>query len=58
MLREQLVKFTAAVDAEGPDWWRTQNANGGGPPAKPDGGKNKNKAKNPPKSEPAKVRNP
>ncbi|MFM7071409.1 MAG: sulfatase [Planctomycetota bacterium] len=58
MLREQLVKFTAAVDAEGPDWWRTQNANGGGPPAKPDGGKKKNKAKNPPKSEPAKVRNP
>ena len=28
-LREQLVKHNAAVDAEGPDWWKTLSPNGG-----------------------------
>lgn len=46
-LRDQLVKHNAAIDAEGPDWWRTQNANGGGPPGKPDANKKKAKAKKP-----------
>ena len=30
-LREQLVKHNAAVDAEGPDWWKTLSPNGGKP---------------------------
>jgi arylsulfatase A len=28
-LREQLVKHNAAIDAEGPDWWRRLNPSGG-----------------------------
>ena len=28
-LREQLLKHNAAVDAEGPDWWKTLSPNGG-----------------------------
>ena len=28
-LREQLVKHNSAVDAEGPDWWKTLSPNGG-----------------------------
>ena len=28
-LREQLIKHNAAVDAEGPDWWKTLSPNGG-----------------------------
>jgi hypothetical protein len=28
-LREQLLKHNAAVEAEGPDWWKTLGANGG-----------------------------
>jgi arylsulfatase A len=28
-LREQLVKHNAAIDAEGPDWWRRLSPNGG-----------------------------
>ena len=43
-LREQLLKHNAAVDAEGPDWWKTLSPNGGkakadGPPAKKKGKK-------------------
>ncbi len=30
-LREQLLKHNAAVDAEGPDWWKTHSPNGGKP---------------------------
>jgi arylsulfatase A len=30
-LREQLVKHNAAVEAEGPEWWKTHNPNGGKP---------------------------
>ena len=28
-LREQLIKHNAAVDAEGPDWWKRLSPNGG-----------------------------
>jgi len=28
-LRAQLVRHTAAIDAEGPDWWKTLSPNGG-----------------------------
>ena len=28
-LREQLVKHNAAIDAEGPDWWRRLSPSGG-----------------------------
>jgi arylsulfatase A len=28
-LREQLLKHNAAIDAEGPDWWKTLSPNGG-----------------------------
>ena len=43
-LREQLLKHNAAVDAEGPDWWKTLSPNGGKargdePPAKKKGKK-------------------
>lgn len=43
-LREQLVKHNAAIDADGPDWWKTLGANGGKakgnePPAKKKGKK-------------------
>lgn len=30
-LREQLIKHNAAIDAEGPGWWKTLGANGGKP---------------------------
>ncbi|MBL9189444.1 MAG: sulfatase-like hydrolase/transferase [Opitutaceae bacterium] len=30
-LREQLVRHNAAIDAEGPDWWRRLSPNGGAP---------------------------
>lgn len=33
-LRDQLRQHNAAVDAEGPDWWRTLSPNGGSVPAK------------------------
>ncbi len=32
-LREQLTKHNAAIDAEGPDWWRRLSPNGGTVPA-------------------------
>jgi arylsulfatase A len=32
-MREQLIQHNAAVNAEGPDWWRTLSANGGREPA-------------------------
>jgi hypothetical protein len=42
-LREQLLKHNAAVDAEGPDWWKRLSPNGGKPktdePAKKKGKK-------------------
>jgi arylsulfatase A len=28
-LRDQLLKHNAAIDAEGPDWWKTLSPNGG-----------------------------
>ena len=28
-LRDQLVKHNATIDAEGPDWWKRLNPNGG-----------------------------
>jgi arylsulfatase A-like enzyme len=34
-LREQLLKHNAAIDAEGPDWWKTLSPDGG--KAKADG---------------------
>lgn len=42
-LRDQLVKHNAAIDAEGPDWWRRLSPNGGGPIV-PDSAKKKKKA--------------
>jgi arylsulfatase A-like enzyme len=30
-LRKELVELTAAVDKEGPDWWKRLSPNGGGP---------------------------
>jgi arylsulfatase A len=31
-LRDQLIKHTAAIDAEGPDWWKRLTPNGGADP--------------------------
>ncbi len=30
-LRDQLIKHNAAIDAEGPDWWKSLSPNGGNP---------------------------
>ncbi|MCA1686507.1 MAG: sulfatase-like hydrolase/transferase [Planctomycetia bacterium] len=34
-LRRELTAHNARVEAEGPDWWKRLNPNGGGPPKKP-----------------------
>jgi arylsulfatase A len=34
-LRRELTALNARVEAEGPDWWKRLNPNGGGPPKKP-----------------------
>ena len=28
-MRDQLIKHNAAIDAEGPDWWKRLSPNGG-----------------------------
>jgi arylsulfatase A-like enzyme len=38
-LRAQLVRHNAAIDAEGPDWWRRLSPNGGTDPAATKAGK-------------------
>lgn len=42
-LREQLIRHNAAIDAEGPDWWRRLSPNGGAP-INPDAAKKKKNA--------------
>ena len=34
-LRQELTALNARVEAEGPDWWKRLNPNGGGPPKPP-----------------------
>ena len=34
-LRRELIALNAQVEAEGPDWWKRLNPNGGGPPKPP-----------------------
>jgi arylsulfatase A len=33
-MRQELAQLNAQVEAEGPDWWKRLNPNGGGPPQK------------------------
>jgi hypothetical protein len=33
-MRTQLIQHVAAVDSEGPDWWKRLSPNGGADPAK------------------------
>lgn len=30
-MKDRLIKHNAAIDAEGPDWWRRLSPNGGKP---------------------------
>ena len=43
-LRERLVRHTAAIDAEGPDWWKTHTASGGRPMSAEPSARQKRKA--------------
>ena len=42
-MREKLLQHNAAVEADGPDWWKTLSPNGGKPPAAQGGKKKRTK---------------